>query len=184
MSETFVFTAYGYAAEAARDHSLTRSRSYTALAAGIVLVLVPLAANTVATTLIAVWTEPISETAHEWIAKALGGRLTDVSVVSQLAVIEVESPRATPDIGTVRATFLGQVRPTGSRSSSTPSSASRSMRASSGRRHKADNAGPTTTPRPAPGHRQPSVRSQGRCNEGAPDPASVETARESASQTS
>ena len=178
LSETFVFTAYGYAAEAACDHGLTRSRPYTALAAGIVLVVVPLATNTVATTPIAVWTERISETAQGWIAEVPGGRITDVSVVSRSAVIEVESPGATPDIGALLATPRARC-PTGSRSSPTPTSASRSMRASSGRRPRADNASPTTTPRPAPGHGQPSVRGQGRCNAGASDPVSVETARES-----
>jgi len=110
LSGTFVFTAYGYAAEAARDRGLARGRSYTALAAGIVLVLVPLAANTLATTLIAVWTQRISDAAQDWIAEVPGGRVTDVNVVSQSAVIEVEAPdSATPDVVALVAALEGKV---------------------------------------------------------------------------
>ncbi|MGV8967774.1 MAG: TIGR00341 family protein [Cellulomonas sp.] len=109
LSGTFVFTAYGYAAEAARERGLSRRRSYVALAAGIVLVVVPLAANTLATTLVAVWTQRISNTAAAWIADVPGARITDVNIVSRSAVIQVESPTKPPDTGSLLAALEGKV---------------------------------------------------------------------------
>lgn len=92
LAGTLVFTAYGYAAEAAREGGLRRRRAHVAVAVGLVLVLVPLAANTAANVLIAVWTQRVWDTAEAWIAQTPGGRLVDVEVTAFTAVVEVEWP--------------------------------------------------------------------------------------------
>lgn len=113
LAGTLIFTAYGYATEVATKGAQAgvprRRRAYTAIAAGLVLVLVPLLANTVATTLVALWTQRISDTAQAWVGQVPGGRVTDVSVVSRTAVISIESPGDPPNVADLMKALDGQV---------------------------------------------------------------------------
>jgi uncharacterized hydrophobic protein (TIGR00271 family) len=106
LSGTLVFTAYGYAKEAAANAH--RRRAYAAIAVGLVLVLMPLVANSVANYLLALWTERIDTAATAWVEPA-GGRVVDISIVSATAVVDVEVPGNVPDVATLMASLDGQV---------------------------------------------------------------------------
>ncbi len=108
LAGTLVFTAYGYTAEA-RAGGLRRRHAYSAIAVGVVLVLVPLVANTVGNALVALWTQRIQVAAEEWVAQAPGGRVVDVTVQSLTAVVEVEVPGSVPDVDSLLASLEGQV---------------------------------------------------------------------------
>jgi len=108
LAGTLVFTAYGYTAEA-RAEGFRRRHAYSAIAVGVVLVLIPLLGNTVANTLVALWTQRIHTAAEEWVAQVPGGRLVDVSLQSITAVIEVEVPGDLPSADDLIASLEGQV---------------------------------------------------------------------------
>lgn len=97
MAGTLVFTAYGYAREAALARGFSRKRANSVVAVVLVLVLVPLLSNTAANLAVAVWTQRVTVVAEAWLADVPGGRLTDVTVTSTTAVLEVELPGDLPD---------------------------------------------------------------------------------------
>lgn len=108
LAGTLVFTGYGYTAEAQAE-GFQRRHAYSAIAAGVLLVLVPLVGNTVATTLVALWTERIQTAAEDWIADVPGGRVVDVTVQSTKAVVHVEVPGDLPSTADLMAALDGQV---------------------------------------------------------------------------
>lgn len=113
LAGTLTFTAYGYATEVATDGGrvggLRRRRAYTAIAAGLVLVLIPLLANTVATTLVALWTQRVSDTAQAWVGQVPGARVTGVTVESRTAVISIICPGEPPSVAELMEALDGQV---------------------------------------------------------------------------
>jgi uncharacterized hydrophobic protein (TIGR00271 family) len=108
LAGTLVFTASGYSRFAGTGR-FSRRRAYLALAVGAVLVLVPLAANTLATWVVAVWEERIHTVAAQWIDQAPGGRVVDVTFESRTAVIDVELPGTLPDTAELVAALAGKV---------------------------------------------------------------------------
>jgi len=108
LAGTVVFSAYGYRAEHASAGAAPWRRAYTAVAVGVVLVLVPLAANSVGAYLVALWGERIQTAAQEWVEPA-GGRVTDVTLVSSTVVVAVEVPGALPDVDALLADLEDQV---------------------------------------------------------------------------
>jgi uncharacterized hydrophobic protein (TIGR00271 family) len=113
LAGTLTFTAYGYATEVAPEGGgvghLRRRRAYTAIAAGLVLVLVPLLANSVATTLVALWTGRVSNAAQAWVGQVPGARVTGVTVVSRTAVIGIVCPGDPPSVSELMKALDGQV---------------------------------------------------------------------------
>lgn len=109
LAGTLVFTAYGYVGEAARQSGFRRRRAHAAVAAGLLLVLVPLAANTAGNLLVAMWTQRVWVAAETWVGDVPGGRVTDVTVASTTAVVAVEVPGDLPDVDLLLATLEGQV---------------------------------------------------------------------------
>ena len=116
LAGTLIFTAYGYAGDAAREGDsvgaaggIRRHRAYLAVAASLVLVLVPLVANTVATTLVAVWTERVSDAATAWVGQVPGASVTGVTVVSRTAVIGIVCPGDPPSVSGLMKALDGQV---------------------------------------------------------------------------
>ncbi|MGM0384471.1 MAG: TIGR00341 family protein [Actinomycetota bacterium] len=112
MAGTLVFTAYGYAREAALARGFNRRRANSAVAAVLVLVLVPLLSNTAANLAVAIWTQRVTAVAEEWLADVPGGRLTDVTVTSATAILDIEVPGALPDTAALLAALDGSI-PTG-----------------------------------------------------------------------
>jgi uncharacterized hydrophobic protein (TIGR00271 family) len=113
LAGTLTFTAYGYATEVVADGGaaghLRRRRAYTAIAAGLVLVMVPLLANTVATTLVALWTQRVSNAAQAWVGQVPGARVTGVTVESRTAVISIICPEEPPSVSELMNALDGQV---------------------------------------------------------------------------
>jgi uncharacterized hydrophobic protein (TIGR00271 family) len=116
LAGTLTFTAYGYATEVATDGAsiggvghMRRRRAYTAIAAGLVLVMIPLLANTVATTLIALWTGRVSDAAQAWVGQVPGARVTGVTVESRTAVISIICPGEPPSVSQLMKALDGQV---------------------------------------------------------------------------
>jgi uncharacterized hydrophobic protein (TIGR00271 family) len=113
LAGTLTFTAYGYATEVATDRGpvghLRRRRAYTAIAAGLVLVMIPLVANTVATALVALWTQRVSDAAQAWVGQVPGARVTGVTVESRTAVISIICPGEPPSVSELMKALDGQV---------------------------------------------------------------------------
>ena len=113
LAGTLTFTAYGYATEVAPEGGgvggLRRRRAYTAIAAGLVLVLVPLLANSVATTLVARWTGRVLNAAQAWVGQVPGAHVTGVTVVSRTAVIGIVCPGDPPNVSALMKALDGQV---------------------------------------------------------------------------
>ena len=113
LAGTLTFTAYGYATEVATGGGpvgqLRRRRAYTAIAAGLVLVMIPLLANTVATTLIALWTGRVSDASQAWVGEVPGARVTGVTVESRTAVISIICPGEPPSVSQLMKALDGQV---------------------------------------------------------------------------
>jgi uncharacterized hydrophobic protein (TIGR00271 family) len=108
LAGTVVFTSYGYRRDEAPSPGFRKRRAYAAVGVGVVLVLVPLAANSVFTWQVAVWTERVQSAAATWIAPS-DGRVTGVSVVSSKAVVSVVLPGTLPDATPLVDSLDGQV---------------------------------------------------------------------------
>lgn len=108
LAGTLVFSGYGYRHEAEQRPGFRRRRAYTAVAVGVILVLVPLVGNSVGTWLVAVWQQRIHTAAEAWV-EPVGGRVTDVEIVSYTAVVSVEVPRSLPDVAPLLEALDGQV---------------------------------------------------------------------------
>lgn len=109
MAGTLVFTAYGYAREAALARGFNRKRANTVVAAVLVLVLIPLLSNTAANLAVALWTQRVTDVAEEWLADVAGGRLTDVTVTSATAIVDVQVPGNLPDTAPLLAALDGLI---------------------------------------------------------------------------
>ena len=126
LAGTLVFTSAGYAAEAGQAKQLSRRRAILAIATLLVVVLVPMAANTVGTYLVDLWTERVQSTADQWIAQEPGASIESVTVVSNTIYVEVQTPAACHPPPNFSPTSTAR-SPTASRSSSRQQSGSRSM---------------------------------------------------------
>jgi len=109
LAGTLVFTAYGYAREAALARGFNRRRANAVVGVMLALVLVPLVSNTAANLAIAVWTQRVHDVAVEWLADVPGARLTGVTVTSATAVIQVEVPGEIPETGPLLAGLDGAI---------------------------------------------------------------------------
>ena len=92
----------------------------------LVVVLVPMAANTVGTYLVDRWTQRVQTTAEQWIAQQPGASIQSVTVASKNGVRQRADPRGLPSATSSWPTSTGRSR-TASPSSSPRPSASRSM---------------------------------------------------------
>jgi uncharacterized hydrophobic protein (TIGR00271 family) len=109
MVGVLVFTAAGYASEGAVSSGMSTRRAYTAIGTLLVLVLIPLVGNTVATYAVAVWTDRVKTTAESWITSVPGAEVDDVNLVSGTFYVHVRSPAGTPPTSDLAARLHGQV---------------------------------------------------------------------------
>ncbi|WP_327010527.1 TIGR00341 family protein [Dactylosporangium sp. NBC_01737] len=107
LAGTVVFAGYGYAWQAARATRATRA--YATIALLMVLVLVPLGANTAANLLVNAWTNRITAAAVRWVAAVPGAEVRGVSIASHTATIDVIAPRQLPPVGTLLSSLHDQV---------------------------------------------------------------------------
>lgn len=108
LAGTLVFSGYGYRRAAELGSGFRRHRAYAVVGAGVLLVLVPLIANSVLTWAVAVWEERIHSAAEVWV-EPVGGRVTDVTIVSYTAVVSVEVPDSLPDVEPLVTALEGEV---------------------------------------------------------------------------
>jgi uncharacterized hydrophobic protein (TIGR00271 family) len=106
---TLVFTAAGYATEGTAARLLSSRRAYAAIGTLLFLVIVPLAANTVLTYAVAVWSDRIQATAGQWIAAVPGAKVESVNLVSGTFYVHVKTPGAIPPVGDLITGLRGKV---------------------------------------------------------------------------
>lgn len=106
---TVVFTAAGYASESAGGSRLSYRRAYVVIGTLLVLVLIPLAANTAFTYAVAIWTQRVQVTAERWIAATPGGRIDGVERLSGTFYIHVRAPGDLPPVSGLMENLRGQV---------------------------------------------------------------------------
>ncbi|GAA2136056.1 DUF389 domain-containing protein [Nocardioides koreensis] len=109
LAGTLVFTSAGYAAEASQDKQLSRRRATLAIGILLVVVLVPMAANTVGTYLVDRWTQRVQTTAEQWIKRQSGARIQSVTVVSKNVYVNVQTPGGLPSTVELVADLDGQI---------------------------------------------------------------------------
>ena len=109
LAGTLVFTSAGYAAEAGHAKQLSRRRAYLAIGMLLVVVLVPMGANTVGAYLVNLWTERVQSTAERWIAQQPGASIESVTVVSKTVYVHVQTPGALPPTQELVADLDGQI---------------------------------------------------------------------------
>lgn len=109
LAGTLVFTSAGYAAEAGQSKQLSRRRATLAIGLLLVVVLVPMAANTVGTYLVDRWTQRVQTTADQWIAHQPGASIQGVTVVSKNVYVSVQTPGGLPSTDQLVADLDGQI---------------------------------------------------------------------------
>lgn len=109
LSGSLVFTAAGYAAEPAGTRQLSRRRANLAIALLLVVVLVPMAANTVGTYLVERWTQRVQTTASQWISQEPGAKITSVTVVDKSVYVHVQTPGGLPSLDELVSDLSGQI---------------------------------------------------------------------------
>ena len=75
----------------------------------LVVVLVPMAANTVGTYLVDRWTQRVQTTADQWIAHQPGASIQGVTVVSKNVYVSVQTPGGLPSTDQLVADLDGQI---------------------------------------------------------------------------
>ena len=88
---------------------LSSRRAYAAIGTLLFLVIVPLAANTVVTYAVAVWSDRVQETAGQWIAAVPGAEVETVNPASGTFYVHVKTPRAIPPVGDLITRLRGKV---------------------------------------------------------------------------
>lgn len=109
LAGTFVFTSAGYAAEAGQAKQLSRRRATLAISTLLVVVLVPMAANTVGTYLVDRWTQRVHTAADQWIAQQPGADVQSVRVASKTVYVNVHTPGGLPPTSQLVAELDGQI---------------------------------------------------------------------------
>ncbi|MCL3861807.1 TIGR00341 family protein [Actinotalea sp. K2] len=104
-----VFTAAGYATEVSGSTPLSPRRAFVAIGTLLVLVLVPLAANSAFTYAVAIWSDRVTVTAETWVSAVPGGRVDDVDLVSGSFYVQVRTPGDLPDVDDLVVALEGRV---------------------------------------------------------------------------
>ncbi|QTE30939.1 TIGR00341 family protein [Pengzhenrongella sicca] len=109
-----VFTATGYATEiSAATHSaataLSPRRAFAAIGTVLLLVLVPLVANSVVAYALSVWTDRVTVAAEQWISGVPGGRVDLVELTSGTFYVHVRTPGDLPAVDDLISDLDGQV---------------------------------------------------------------------------
>ena len=109
LAGTAVFTALGYAEETSERRGQSRRRAYVVLALLMVVVLVPLAANTVTTYLLNDYTQTVRTATRTWIRHTPGATVTGVRTQGLDIVVSVRSPAPLPPTSDLRDALAGEV---------------------------------------------------------------------------
>jgi len=109
LAGILVFTSAGYAAEAGQARQLSYRRAYLAIAILLVVVVVPMAVNTVGSYLVDRWTQRVQTTAEHWISQQPGASIKSVKVESRTIYVNVQTPGPLPSTSQLVAELSGQI---------------------------------------------------------------------------
>lgn len=106
LAGTLVFAAVGHTT---RTDGRSPRRAYLMIGLLLLLVGVPLAANTVATYLLSVLSERVETVAEEWLAGTPGASVAGVELVSHEIHVQVQTPGDLPPVDELLDSLEGQV---------------------------------------------------------------------------
>lgn len=108
LSGTLVFAMLGYSTEAATRHRPTR-RAKVTIGALLLLISLPLVANTVASYVLTLWTARVQSTATDWVEETPGASITNVDAVSNTFYVSVQIPADLPPVESLMTDLKGVV---------------------------------------------------------------------------
>ena len=106
LAGTLVFASVGHAA---RPRGRTRRRAYLTISGLLIVVGLPLAANTAATYLLSVLTQRVQTVAEDWLTGTTGASVAGVDFVSHTIYVQVQTPGALPPVSDLLDDLEGQV---------------------------------------------------------------------------
>jgi uncharacterized hydrophobic protein (TIGR00271 family) len=109
LAGSLVFTVLGYAAESGVLRSGSRRRAYLAISILLVVVVIPLVANTAALYMVTVWSNRIQTAADEWVAEVPGASIDGVTFASPDFIVDVQTPGELPPVEELVTDLDGQV---------------------------------------------------------------------------
>jgi predicted PurR-regulated permease PerM len=98
LAGVLTFTALGYTTEALAHRARPRRQQYVVLGALIVLVVVPLAANTALSYLVGYWTTRVDDAATTWLKDSPDASVTSVDFESTTVHVHVRYEGALPPV--------------------------------------------------------------------------------------
>ncbi|MFE5810400.1 DUF389 domain-containing protein [Streptomyces sp. NPDC056491] len=104
-----VFAALGFSRDGGPGGRRAPRRAYVMLGLLFAAVVLPLAANTVATVLLDAWTARTRSAAQKWLSDSPGAAVTSVDAQSRTLYVHVRSPGALPPIADLLDDLEGQV---------------------------------------------------------------------------
>jgi uncharacterized hydrophobic protein (TIGR00271 family) len=107
LAGTLVFTAVGFGGRT--EPGLSRRKAYLTIGILLVVVTVPLIANTAATYLISVWTDRVKTVATQWVSQVPGASIDSVDVVSRNVYVRVQTSGEVPPVDDLTRSLGGQV---------------------------------------------------------------------------
>ncbi len=108
LAGVLVFAALGFGAEAAPDRA-SRRRAYLAIGVSLVLVLLPLLANTAAAYLVTIWTGRVQTVADRWVTAVPGASVLEVKPVSDQIYVWIQTPGEVPPTRDLLAALRGRI---------------------------------------------------------------------------
>ncbi|MEU1980680.1 DUF389 domain-containing protein [Nocardia sp. NPDC019395] len=96
ITATVVLVITGYPAEAGAG-ARRRGRAYAILAVGLIVVAIPMVVNSLSS----LWAGQIADATRNWLAEVPGAQVTDVTLQSDTATIQVLSPGDLPPVGSL-----------------------------------------------------------------------------------
>ena len=109
LAGTLVFTAVGYTAEAEEARPQSRRKAYLTISLLLVVVIIPLVGNSVATLLVSVWTERVQVAAEQWIDSVPGATIQGVDFASNEIFVRVQTPGDLPPVDELVSDLKGEI---------------------------------------------------------------------------
>jgi len=109
LAGTAVFTTLGYRAEATTARAHSRGAAYATMAVLLILVVVPLLANSVVSYVLATWTGRVKDVASQWVASVPGATVTSVDNASTTLYVHVRTPSTVPSADDLMRRLKGKI---------------------------------------------------------------------------
>ena len=109
LAGTLVYTAAGYARPRLRGSQLSRRKALLGVGLLLVVVLVPLVANTAASYAITLWSARAQTVAEQWLADTPGATVQDVAFSSNRLTVSVQAPGELPPVDELVSDLKGKI---------------------------------------------------------------------------